>query len=65
MLSSQEQIEVASPCIKLCKINKSNGLCEGCLRTIDEITIWSKADRTTKLKIWEYIEVRKASLPTD
>ena len=28
---------VPSPCINVCKMNERSGLCEGCLRTLDEI----------------------------
>ena len=59
MSGNSEQIDVISPCVRLCEINKQNGLCVGCFRTIAEITIWSKANREAKLQIWEKIEERK------
>lgn len=62
MLNNSEQIEVVSPCVKLCKIDNQTGLCSGCLRTIAEITVWSKADRETKLQIWKKIDARKLSV---
>ena len=34
--------EVESPCVKICVVHPEAGLCIGCLRTIDEITRWSK-----------------------
>ncbi len=34
--------EVESPCIKICVIHQESRLCTGCLRTIDEITAWSR-----------------------
>lgn len=34
--------EVDSPCVKLCVIHPEARLCVGCLRTIDEITGWSR-----------------------
>lgn len=34
--------EVQSPCIKVCVIHPEERLCTGCLRTIDEITAWSR-----------------------
>ncbi|MFZ6820658.1 DUF1289 domain-containing protein [Undibacterium sp. Ji22W] len=60
MLNVTEEIEVISPCVKLCKIDNESGLCSGCLRTIAEITIWSKANRETKLQIWKKIDERKS-----
>lgn len=29
-----------SPCIEVCRIDGATGYCEGCLRTIKEITRW-------------------------
>jgi hypothetical protein len=34
--------EIQSPCIKLCTIHPEERICVGCLRTIDEITAWSR-----------------------
>lgn len=34
--------EVESPCIKICVIHPQARLCTGCLRSIDEITQWSR-----------------------
>ncbi len=34
---------VPSPCIRVCRMNPHSGLCEGCLRTLDEIIQWSAA----------------------
>jgi len=32
----------ASPCVGICVI-RTDGLCDGCLRTLDEIARWSTA----------------------
>ncbi len=32
----------ASPCIQVCTINPSNGWCEGCLRSLEEISAWNE-----------------------
>ncbi|WP_407496152.1 DUF1289 domain-containing protein [Pseudooceanicola sp. MF1-13] len=34
--------EIESPCIKICVIHPESRLCTGCLRSIDEITAWSR-----------------------
>jgi predicted Fe-S protein YdhL (DUF1289 family) len=34
--------EVDSPCVKICTIHPTERICVGCLRTIDEITTWSR-----------------------
>lgn len=49
-----------SPCISVCRMNEASGLCEGCLRTIDEIASWSTFDDDAKRAVWDAIEVRHA-----
>ncbi len=34
--------EVESPCIQVCVVHPEERICTGCLRSIDEITRWSK-----------------------
>lgn len=34
--------EIQSPCVKLCVIHPEERLCVGCLRSIDEISGWSR-----------------------
>ncbi|TWB41985.1 DUF1289 domain-containing protein [Nitrospirillum pindoramense] len=31
---------VASPCTRVCRIDGRTGLCAGCQRTLEEITLW-------------------------
>jgi uncharacterized protein len=35
---------VASPCTNVCRIDRRTGWCEGCRRSMDEITRWPYAD---------------------
>lgn len=35
-------MSVPSPCINICNMSPQTGWCEGCQRTIDEITRWSR-----------------------
>ena len=51
-------VNVPSPCISVCSMNPVSGLCEGCLRTLDEIRQWSSADDAAKRAIWLHIEQR-------
>lgn len=53
------EMDVASPCIKLCKIDAGNGLCSGCYRTLDEISLWSRASSLQKLQILQALEKRR------
>jgi uncharacterized protein len=34
--------EIDSPCVKICVIHPEARLCVGCLRSIDEIGVWSR-----------------------
>lgn len=34
--------EVESPCVRICVIHPEARLCTGCLRSIEEITRWTK-----------------------
>lgn len=51
---------VRSPCIGVCAMDAATGLCEGCLRTIDEIAGWSLFDDGEKRAVWDAIEQRHA-----
>jgi predicted Fe-S protein YdhL (DUF1289 family) len=43
--------EVESPCIKICVVHPEARLCTGCLRSIDEITQWSRMPPETRKAI--------------
>ena len=47
-----------SPCISVCTMNATSGLCEGCLRTLDEIAAWSVMGDADKHAVWQRIEQR-------
>ena len=40
-----------SPCIDTCQIDQRTGWCEGCRRTIDEITRWPAASEAERSAI--------------
>jgi predicted Fe-S protein YdhL (DUF1289 family) len=45
-----KRAEIESPCVKLCVIHPDERICVGCLRSIDEISGWSRltpAERST------------------
>jgi len=51
---------VASPCINVCRMDAASGLCEGCLRTIDEIAAWGTMADDEKRAVWHQLEQRRA-----
>ncbi|HJV50985.1 MAG TPA: DUF1289 domain-containing protein [Noviherbaspirillum sp.] len=54
--------KVPSPCISICRMNPQTGLCEGCLRSIDEIALWSTASEEMKRQVWVEIRRRREAL---
>lgn len=52
---------VPSPCISVCRMDASSGLCQGCWRTLDEICQWSGASPQGKRQVWTLIEQRMAA----
>lgn len=50
---------VPSPCINVCRIVPATGLCEGCLRTLDEIAAWSTLGEEGKREVWALLEQRR------
>lgn len=47
----QPAATMPSPCIGVCKIVRATGLCQGCLRTLDEITAWRDASEGERRRI--------------
>jgi len=43
--------EIASPCIRICQIDRATGLCIGCLRTLAEIAAWGGLGDAEKARI--------------
>ena len=47
-----------SPCISVCEMSLSGGLCRGCLRTLEEIASWAALSDADKRIVWARIEAR-------
>lgn len=52
---------VPSPCISVCRISADAGWCEGCFRTLGEISSWSRSGPDAQRQLWQTIEQRMAS----
>ena len=50
-----------SPCVSVCRMDEASGLCEGCLRTLEEIACWSTLGEAGKREVWSSIGRRIAS----
>jgi predicted Fe-S protein YdhL (DUF1289 family) len=40
-------------------MDEATGLCEGCLRTLDEIACWSLLDDAEKREVWQQLARRR------
>ncbi len=47
-----------TPCIDVCQINHTNGFCEGCWRSIAEITAWAKMTPTERRAVMDDLPAR-------
>ena len=54
--------EVESPCIKVCVVHPEARLCTGCLRSIDEITQWSRMSPDTRRAIMAELPTRSGQI---
>ncbi len=54
----------ASPCINLCQMDPTSGLCRGCFRTLDEIARWSTLSAPAKQQVLAQLPARRG-LPGD
>jgi hypothetical protein len=50
--------EIESPCVKICVIHPEARLCTGCLRSIDEITRWSKMEPDERRAVMDALPER-------
>jgi hypothetical protein len=57
-----QRAEPSSPCVKVCVIHPEARLCVGCLRTIDEITAWSRLSEPDRLAIMATLPARAPQL---
>jgi predicted Fe-S protein YdhL (DUF1289 family) len=60
--TASAQKGVASPCINVCQMNADTGLCEGCLRTLDEIADWAIYDDDEKRAVRAQLPGRRQAL---
>jgi hypothetical protein len=54
-----KRAEIDSPCIKICVIQPETRLCTGCLRTIDEISAWSRMTPEARAEVVAELPGRK------
>jgi predicted Fe-S protein YdhL (DUF1289 family) len=64
-MNAEDQTPVPSPCINVCQMVPETGLCQGCMRTIDEIVAWGSASEEYKRAVWAEIRRREAQIAFD
>jgi uncharacterized protein len=52
-------VEVPSPCVDICRLDPVRGLCEGCLRTMDEIAGWRRMGDAEKRAVLDRLPARR------
>ena len=57
-----KRVEVESPCVKICVVHPETRLCTGCLRSIDEISRWSRLSREERREIMAELPARAGLL---
>mgnify|MGYP000004503672 FL=1 len=57
---NSDSVHVPSPCVSICVVHPTTGLCEGCLRTLDEIAAWGQMPSAQQRSVWQHIQVRCA-----
>lgn len=51
-----------SPCVDVCEIDRTIGLCLGCRRTIDEIASWTAMTSAERRRIMAELPARKIAV---
>jgi hypothetical protein len=60
--SAPASAAVPSPCTGVCRIDPHDGLCAGCLRSLDEIAAWPALDAAGRLALWRQLRARRAAV---
>lgn len=55
---------VPSPCVNVCRLDPGSGLCQGCLRNLDEIARWGSASDAERQAILRRVARRRAAPDT-
>ena len=54
--------EVESPCVNICLVHPTARICVGCLRSIDEIAIWSRLSADARREIIAELPARAPTI---
>ncbi len=59
--NDQATAKLPSPCISVCQMDPSDGICLGCYRTRGEIASWRSMDQKDQLKLLDILSQRRAA----
>ena len=52
---------VPSPCVQICTMDETSGLCRGCARTLAEIAAWGTLDDDARRAVLARVAQRRAA----
>lgn len=61
-MMNNQLLTTPSPCVKVCILDPITNLCQGCYRTLEEITNWKTYDNCKKRTVISQIAFRKQEL---
>ncbi len=59
MAETLDSADVPSPCTKVCKLDRTSGLCMGCLRTSAEVEAWRSLRPDQKRALLDRLKLRR------
>ena len=58
--TDQVKAKLPSPCVSVCQMDPSDGVCLGCYRTRGEIASWRSMDEADQQKLLDILSERRA-----
>jgi predicted Fe-S protein YdhL (DUF1289 family) len=58
--TDQMKAKLPSPCVSVCQMDPSDGVCLGCYRTRGEIASWRTMDEVDQQKLLDILSERRA-----
>jgi len=59
MTADRPDAPIETPCIRVCKLDRTSRLCIGCLRSMDEIGAWTRMSPEERRRVMDELPVRK------
>jgi len=59
MVRAMRAWDIPSPCVGICRLDPDSGFCQGCWRTIAEISAWPGLDAAGRLALLDRLAERE------